>query len=376
MLTPEDIKRYDRHVLLPEIGFEGQEKLKQAKVLVIGAGGLGCPALLYLVAAGVGTIGIIDFDRVDVSNLQRQVLYTHDDIGLLKADVAAKRLSLLNPLIHIKSYCTALDQTLAVQLFPEYDLILDGTDNFTTRYLVNDACVLMNKPLIYGAIHKYEGQVSVFNVQHIEPGPTYRCLFPQPPQAGSVLNCSENGVLGVLPGIIGTLQATEAIKFITGIGHILSGRLLLINALDMQFSSIQVVRTNSWIDITPKTVDEFLKTDYAYFCGETPQVGVVKTMSAEELKALLEQKHDVQLIDVREIKESPEMNILNDLKIPLSEILDQAGSIPKHKPVIVFCRSGQRSKKAIEILEEKYGFTNLYNLEGGVIAWINKLKSI
>ncbi len=372
MLNKEEIARYSRHLLLPEIGIAGQEKFKNAKVLVIGAGGLGCPALLYLTAMGVGEIGIIDFDKVEESNLQRQILYAAEDIGKLKADAAVSKLSKQNPFVKFNSYPVRIDNQNAMALFSEYDIIIDGTDNFATRYLVNDVCVLMNKPLIYGSIHKFEGQVSVLNYTDNsgQSGPTYRCLFPTPPISGSVLNCSEMGVLGVLPGIIGTLQATEAIKIIAGIGEPLSGKLLLFDALTMSFQIIEIARNNEWINVAPKNREELLKTDYEYFCGNKNMESSLKSISVNELKLIFENNVKIQLLDVREPFEEPKINELIDLQIPLAELQNQSHLISKNKKVIVFCKSGSRSKRAIEMLEKDFGFTNLHTLEGGVMAWL------
>lgn len=372
MLNKEEIARYSRHLLLPEIGITGQEKIKAARVLVIGAGGLGCPALLYLTAMGVGEIGIVDFDKVEESNLQRQILFSVEDIGKLKAEAAASKLSKQNPFVKITSYPFRVDNQNALDLFSAYDLIIDGTDNFASRYLVNDACVLLNKPLVYGSIHKFEGQVSVLNYtdRSGETGPTYRCIFPTPPKSGSVPNCSEIGVLGILPGIIGTLQATEAIKLITGIGEPLSGKLLLFNALSMNFPIIQITRTNDWINVAPKNKEEFVKTDYDYFCADKTAESFINSISVNELKHIIESHSEVTLLDVREPLEQPQLKELIDLQIPLGNISANTNLISKDKKVIVFCKSGSRSKRAIEILEKDFGYTNLYNLEGGIMEWL------
>lgn len=372
MLSKEETARYSRHLILPGFGLQSQEKLKCAKVLVIGAGGLGCPVLLYLTAAGAGEIGIIDFDKVDESNLQRQILFSIEDIGKLKTETAAARLSKQNPFIKINTYPFRLENKNALDILSGYDVIIDGTDNFATRYLVNDACVLLNKPLVYGAIYKYEGQVSVFNYNDNsgKPGPTYRCLFPAPPASGSVPNCSEIGVLGVLPGIIGTLQATEAIKIITGIGEPLSGKLLLFDALTMNSVIVETERNDAWINSTPKNKEEFLKTDYEFFCGNKHTGNSIKTITVSELQKIIGNKNNVQLLDVREPGEQPVIAELTDLQIPLGEISGHADMISKDKKVIVFCRSGVRSKRAIELLEKDFGFTNLYNMDGGVMEWI------
>ena len=375
MLTKEELVRYSRHYLLPEIGIAGQEKIKRAKILMIGAGGLGCPALVYLTAMGIGEIGIVDFDKVEESNLQRQILYSVEDIGKLKTEAAVSKLSKQNPFVRFNPYSVSIDNQNALELISGYDIIIDGTDNFATRYLVNDACVLMNKPLVYGSIYKFEGQVSVLNYTDGvgKSGPTYRCLFPAPPPSGSVPNCSEIGVLGVLPGIIGTLQATEAIKIITGIGAPLSGKLLLFDALAMNFQMIEIARNDEWINSVPKNKQEFLKTDYEYFCGNKNSEPSVKSISVNELQLIFENKSEVQLLDVREPYEQPQIDELVDLQIPLGNLTNQSHLISKNKKVIVFCKSGVRSKRAIELLEKEFGFSNLYNLVGGVMAWNNTI---
>ena len=371
MLSKEETARYNRHLILPGFGISGQEKLKSAKVLVIGAGGLGSPVLLYLTSAGVGEIGIIDFDVVDESNLQRQIVFSQNDVGKPKAEVAAAKLAQQNPHVKFNVYPMRLQNKNALEIISHYDVVVDGSDNFATRYLVNDACVLLNKPLVYGAVYKFEGQVSVFNYN--TAGPTYRCLFPIPPAAGSVANCSEIGVLGILPGIVGTLQATEAIKIITGIGEVLSGKILLIDALRMNFSFIELNRNeNVWKEMIPATPAEFLKTDYDYFCGSKTEVPEVKKITVAELLKINEDNNDLQFLDVREPGEVPQVDELKELRIPLANIQKRANEISRTKKVIVICKSGIRSRNAIEQLEKEFGFTNLYNLEGGVMEWINQ----
>ena len=371
MLNKEEISRYSRHLLLPELGTTGQVKLKSAKVLVIGAGGLGCPVLLYLTAAGVGEIGIIDFDKVDESNLQRQVLYTVEDVGKLKVEVAAAKLFRQNSFVKFTTYNCKLDNQNALEIIQNFDIVIDGTDNFSTRYLVNDACIILNKPLIYGSIYRFEGQVSFLNCTDKEgtQGPSYRCLFPQPPAPESSFNCSEIGVIGVLPGIVGTLQANEAIKYITGIGKVLSGKLLLINALTMDFSTIEVVRNNETIKSAPANAKEFKKMSYDFFCGVS-QNKSIKGITVRELVGLLDKREKLQIIDVREPGEQPALDELIDLKTALGDILDQADRISQSKQVIILCQSGKRSRRAIELLQNKFHLTNLYNLEEGVIGWL------
>ncbi len=372
MLTDKEITRYSRHLLLSEIGKEGQEKLKHSSVLVIGAGGLGCPVLMYLVAAGVGRIGIVDFDMVDESNLQRQILFDVNDIGKPKAQVSKNKLSQQNPHIDIRAHVLKLSTANALELFSEYDIIVDGTDNFSTRYLVNDACVLTGRTLVSGSIFKFQGQLSVFNLKNEKGflGPTYRCLFPDPPAPGSAPSCSEIGVLGVLPGIIGTLMANEVIKTIVKKGEVLSGKVLLIDTLSMNFNLVEIERNPEVLKLIPSGPEAFKKTDYDLFCGISKSSKPVKEISADELSVLLSQKSTVQLLDVREPMEQPQIPELNGLKIPLSELGSRTDLISAEKKVIVFCKSGARSRKAIELLSEKYGFDNLYNLKGGVMEWV------
>mgnify|MGYP000303659124 CR=1 FL=1 len=352
-LSQEENKQYNRHLILKDIGEDGQLKLKQAKVLVIGAGGLGCPILQYLTAAGVGKIGIIDHDTIDQSNLQRQILYSHDAIGQFKAEVAAQRLSGLNPFVNFEVYLQKLTSEVAIELFSKYDIVVDGSDNFPTRYLVNDAAVLTNKPVVFGSIYKFEGQVSVFNYNN---GPTYRCLYPNAPKPNEVPNCSEIGVLGVLPGIIGSLQANEVIKLICGIGDVLSGKLLTYNALSMQ-QLILSFQKNESIQVTE------LDADYDFLCG-LPKFNLEITKN--ELESNLEHYN---LLDVREEHEYAMYNIAGTL-IPLGTLPDSIGQIEQYKDteVVVHCRSGMRSASAKQFLVQS-GFKNVRNLIGGVLAW-------
>ncbi|MBI2269571.1 MAG: molybdopterin-synthase adenylyltransferase MoeB [Bacteroidetes bacterium] len=350
MFSTAELNRYNRHIILPEIGIEGQKKLKQAKVLVIGAGGLGCPVLQYLAAAGVGHIGIIDDDRVDESNLQRQILYSTGDIGKCKAEVAKEKLSAQNPFVHLISHISYLISDNAISIIKDYNLVVDCSDNFPTRYLVNDACVLLNKPLVFGSIFKFEGQVSVFNYKG---GPTYRCLYPAPPPANEVPNCSEIGVIGVLPGIIGTLQANEVIKIITGIGEVLSGKLLTLDTLSMNFETFS-------FDLVPENKNISSLADYQQLCGIP-----VKEISGEELKRKIKLKEEFQLIDVRESAEYNLKNIGGEL-IPLNELMNYIDKIKKNIPVIIHCQSGTRSRKAVELLNSK-GFGNVYSLKRGLV---------
>lgn len=364
----EELERYSRHLILPEFNIEGQRKLKNAKVLIIGAGGLGCPMLLYLTAAGVGTIGIVDFDVVDKSNLQRQVLFTVDDIGKSKASTAANRLSKLNPEINLNIFDKKLTSENALEIIKEYDLVADGTDNFPTRYLVNDACVLLKKPNVHGAIFRFEGQVSVFNYQYSDgsSGPQYRDIFPSPPPPGLAPNCAEGGVLGVLPGIIGSIQANEIIKVLAGIGDPLVGKLFILDTLTFETRTLKIRKNPNLPTITALI-------DYEEFCGvsETNNKEVPE-MTVEKLKEMIDSgESDYQLIDVREPYEY-EIGNLGGLLIPLGDIENRLDEISSSGKTIFHCRSGVRSQKAIVKLQ-KLGFKNLYNLKGGVLEWANKI---
>jgi sulfur-carrier protein adenylyltransferase/sulfurtransferase len=369
-LSPREMARYARHIAIPEFNVEGQKKLKAAKVLVIGSGGLGSPLLLYLAAAGVGHLGIVDFDVVDDSNLQRQVLFTVDDIGESKAETAKERLLKLNPYIEITVYDTAFTTENALEIIKDYDVVADGTDNFPTRYLVNDACVLADKVNVYASIFRFEGQVSVFNYPQEDGtrGPNYRDLFPEPPPPGLVPNCAEGGVLGVLPGIIGSLQASEVLKVITGIGETLSGRLFLFDAADFMTRTLKVAKN-------PNTKISGL-INYEQFCGVLPKDSdnPLKEITVQELKALVDGNVDYQLIDVREPFEY-EIGNLNGELIPLSQIGTVANKISRDKKVIIHCRSGVRSANAIRELELLYDFDNLYNLKGGILAFSKEIDS-
>lgn len=357
MLSQEEKIRYNRHIILDQIGMEGQLSMRAAKVLVIGAGGLGCPVLQYLTAAGVGTIGIVDFDKIDHSNLQRQILFDTTDVGQAKAAVAARKLALQNPHISIVPHEVKLSSANALELIEQYDIVVDGTDNFPTRYLVNDACVLAQKPLVFGSIFKFEGQVSVFN---FEDGPTYRCLFPNPPQPGEVPNCAQIGVIGVLPGLIGTIQANEVIKIITGVGEVLSGKLLVMDALTMRTNLLKFKKTPH------ADVNELI--DYEDFCGLNEiQDQAMETMNVKQLQERMQQEK-VTLIDVREPFEH-EICHLDAQLIPMNTVPEHVAKIPRDHPVVVYCHHGMRSANVINYLENEYGFNNLINLEGGIHAW-------
>jgi adenylyltransferase/sulfurtransferase len=376
-LTPSDFQRYSRHLVLPDFGIEGQMKLKSSSVLVVGTGGLGAPLLQYLVAAGVGRIGLIDFDTIDQSNLQRQVLFTTADIGKRKTTVAAQRLKAQNPLIEIVPYHLMLNSENALDIIKDYDVVADGTDNFPTRYLVNDACVLLDKVNVYASIFRFEGQVSVFNYlgEDGNRGPNYRDIFPEPPPPGMVPSCAEGGVLGVLPGIIGSLQANEVIKVVTGVGQPLSGRLFLFDAatFDTRVLNIQKSDTNPLTGLNPTQKGLI---DYDAFCGltgsEPAHEYTLQEITVKELKAWRDQEKDHQLIDVRKDFEIAISNIGAE-HILQEEVEQNIDRIRKDIPVVVHCRSGKRSGDVIEILEKKYGFQNLYNLVGGVLAWSEEI---
>ena len=351
-LSKPEQERYQRHIILPGFGSEAQEKLKASSILVIGAGGLGCPALLYLVSSGFGRISILDNDIVSESNLHRQVLYSSSDVGQSKSMVAKVKLTVINPFVQIEAFQTKIDSTNALKIISGFDIVMDGSDNFSTRYLVSDACVILNKPLVSGSIFTFEGQVSVFNYQN---GPTYRCLFSQPPSALEMPNCSEIGVLGVLPGVVGTIMATEAIKVATNIGEVLSGKLLVYNALNMDFHKLA-------FELVPE--NRLIKTlsDLSFECA------VINEISAGELKKMIDEKENFQLIDVREKEEFDAFNIGGE-NYPLSQIGSFTSRISKSEKTIVHCKSGGRSKKAIEILERDFGFNNLINLKNGLSEW-------
>jgi sulfur-carrier protein adenylyltransferase/sulfurtransferase len=372
--SKEEYARYDRHIIIPDFGLEAQKKLKAAKVLIVGSGGLGSPALLYLAAAGVGTIGIVDFDIVDDSNLQRQVLFGVDAIGKPKAEEAKRRLQALNPHIQINVHNTQITSKNALDIIRDYDVVADGTDNFPTRYLVNDACVLLGKPNVYASIFQFEGQVSVFNYKNAqgELGPNYRDLYPTPPPPGLVPSCAEGGVLGVLPGIIGSLQALEVIKVVTGVGETLSGRFYIFDALNFESRTFRIKRRpDNPVNGESPTIKELI--DYEQFCGMKAVEKPIKEITPQELKQWKEGNEDVQVIDVREPHEYNIVNIGAEL-IPLSTVSANANKIDKAKKVVVHCKMGGRSAKAIRELEEKFGFQNLYNLKGGILGYIDEVE--
>ena len=367
-LTNEEILRYSRHLIMPEVGMDGQLKLKSAKVLLIGTGGLGAPLGLYLTAAGVGHIGLVDFDVVDFTNLQRQVTFGTSDVGKPKTAAAQARLTNLNPDVKITTYETRLTSENALELFKDYDIIVDGTDNFPTRYLVNDACVLLGKPNVYGSIFRFEGQVTVFGMPD---GPCYRCLYPEPPPPGLVPSCAEGGVLGVLPGIIGSLQAMETIKLLLGSGDSLAGRLLLFDALAMKFRELKLRKNNTCpMCSAHRTIHKLI--DYEEFCGirgeEEPESDLsVPEITPRDLKQRLDQGDELFILDVREPHEYQICNLKGHL-IPLGELPRRVHELDSSQEIIAHCRSGKRSAEAVDFLR-KAGFRKISNLRGGILAW-------
>ncbi len=376
-LSPDEIKRYSRHLIMPEMGMDGQRKLKASSVLCIGAGGLGSPAAMYLAAAGLGRIGIVDFDVVDTSNLQRQLLHGTSDVGRTKLASARDRIHDLNPHVQVDTYETALSSENALELFAPYDVILDGTDNFPTRYLVNDACVISGKPNAYGSIFRFEGQASVFSTKN---GPCYRCLYPEPPPPGLVPSCAEGGVLGVLPGIIGVIQATEAIKVMLGIGEPLIGRFLIYDALKMRFRELKLRKDPECpVCGTNPTVTELI--DYEQFCGMRPEPSPAQASGAVvsnweitpvELKQKLDAGETPFILDVREPNEYQINKIPGSTLIPLGELPRRYQELPRDRDIVAQCKMGGRSAKAMEFLQS-VGFTRVKNLRGGILEWIDKV---
>jgi molybdopterin/thiamine biosynthesis adenylyltransferase/rhodanese-related sulfurtransferase len=373
-LSNEEILRYSRHLIMPEVGMEGQLKLKQAKVLCVGTGGLGAPLGLYLAAAGVGRLGLIDFDVVDFTNLQRQVIFGTSDVGKPKIEAAASRLRNMNPTIQIDTYETQLTSENALDILRPYDIIVDGTDNFPTRYLINDACVLLGKPNVYGSIFRFEGQATIFGYPG---GPCYRCLYSEPPPPGLVPSCAEGGVLGVLPGIVGSIQAMETIKLILGKGETLVGRLLQFDALAMRFREFKLRKDPACpICGEHRTIHKLI--DYAEFCGirgeEAPApAATVPEITPRELKARLDRGDDLYILDVREPHEYQICNIGGHL-IPLGEILKRVHELDSSREIVAHCRSGKRSAEAAEFLR-KAGFRKIWNLKGGILAWSDEVDS-
>ena len=373
-LTTDDLSRYSRHLILPEVGMEGQQKLKAARVLCVGTGGLGSPLALYLAAAGIGTLGLVDFDVVDASNLQRQIIHSTKDIGRKKLDSAEDKLLALNPALNVVKHDTMLSSANALEIIREYDIVADGTDNFPTRYLVNDACVILGKPNAYGSIFRFEGQASVFAT---EDGPCYRCLYPEPPPPGLVPSCAEGGVLGILPGLVGVIQATEVIKLILGKGSPLIGRLLLVDALSMRFRELKL-RKNPECPVCGDnpTVTELI--DYEHFCGIVPETKEDKSMkngipqlSVKELKQRIDAGEDVFILDVREPYEYQIAQIGGKL-IPQNDVPQRLADIPRDREIVVQCRSGAHSQRIAEFLKQS-GYPKVVNLAGGILAWADEI---
>ena len=370
-LTVDEVRRYSRHLIIPDVGMTGQKRLKNAKVLCVGAGGLGSPALLYLAAAGVGTLGIVDFDVVNESNLQRQVIHGQSDIGRSKAESARDSIREINPYVNVIVHYERLDSDNAMQIFADYDLIVDGTDNFATRYLVNDACVLLGKPYVWGSIYRFDGQASVFWAEY---GPCYRCLYPEPPPPGMVPSCAEGGVLGVLCASIGSIQVNEAIKVITGIGEPLAGRLMIYDALEMTYRSVKV-RKDPECPVCGKnpTVTELI--DYEEFCGavseEAQEAAAGSTITARQLKDMQDAGENIFLVDVREPNEYEIVSIPGSVLIPKGEFLSGAAleRLPQDKRVVLHCKSGARSAECLAIVKNA-GFSDAVHVGGGVLSWV------
>jgi sulfur-carrier protein adenylyltransferase/sulfurtransferase len=371
-LSKDEVLRYSRHLIMPEVGMEGQLKLKQAKVLLVGAGGLGSPLALYLAAAGVGKLGVVDFDVVDFTNLQRQVLHGTSDVGRSKLDSAADTLREINPYVEVVPHEVRLTSENALQLIADYDIVADGTDNFATRYLVNDACVLSGKPNVYGSIFRFEGQASVFAMRE---GPCYRCLYPEPPPPGLVPSCAEGGVLGVLPGIVGSIQALETIKLIIGKGEPLIGRLLLFDALRLRFRELKLRKNPECPACGERpTIDHLI--DYEEFCGvrgqESEPMASVPEITPVQLKQMMDERLDFRLVDVREPHEFDICRIPGSVLIPLGDVPARMNELDSAQEIVVHCRSGMRSARAVELLQ-KAGFRRIHNLKGGILAWSDQV---
>jgi molybdopterin/thiamine biosynthesis adenylyltransferase/rhodanese-related sulfurtransferase len=369
-LCQDEILRYSRHLILPEVGIEGQQKLKDARVLCVGAGGLGSPLALYLAAAGVGTLGLVDFDVVDVTNLQRQILHSTADVGRSKLSSAVEKVRGINPFINVRTFETRLTSANALDIFRDFDVIADGTDNFPTRYLVNDACVLTGKPNVYASIFRFEGQASVFGMEN---GPCYRCMYPEPPPPGMVPSCAEGGVLGILPGLLGVIQATEVIKLILGIGDLLVGRFLLVDALNMQFRELRV-RKDPDCPVCGERPSVHRLIDYEQFCGQPVQSETASSdwdIEPEVLKRRLDAGEKIYILDVREWHEYKICNIGGHL-IPLPQLANRIQELDPAHEIVVHCKSGGRSLQALAILQSA-GFRNVKNLRGGIIAWAERV---
>jgi len=371
-LSVDEIRRYSRHLIIPDVAMDGQKRLKNAKVLAVGAGGLGSPTLMYLAAAGVGTLGIAEFDVVDESNLQRQVIHGQSDVGRSKAESARDSIREINPLIEVRLHEQRLDSSNVMEIFADYDLIVDGTDNFATRYLVNDACVLLGKPYVWGSIYRFDGQASVF---WAENGPCYRCLYPEPPPPGMVPSCAEGGVLGVLCASIGSIQTTEAIKLLTGIGEPLVGRLMIYDALEMTYRTLQI-RKDPECPLCGKnpTITELI--DYEAFCGtvseEAVEAAAGSTITAQELKTMKDRGDDFLLVDVREPAEYEIVSIPGSVLIPKGDVPARLSELPQDKPVILYCKSGVRSAESLAVLKGA-GFSSAKHVQGGVLAWAHQI---
>ncbi|GAA4090013.1 adenylyltransferase/sulfurtransferase MoeZ [Actinomadura miaoliensis] len=374
-LTRDEVNRYSRHLIIPDVGMAGQKRLKNAKVLCVGAGGLGSPALMYLAAAGVGTLGIIDFDVVDESNLQRQVIHRQSSLGQPKAESAAATVREINPLIDVVVHNTALDRDNIMDIFAQYDLILDGTDNFATRYMVNDAAVLLGKPYVWGSIYRFDGQAAVFWAEH---GPCYRCLYPEPPPPGMVPSCAEGGVLGVLCASIGSIQVNEAIKLIAGIGEPLVGRLMIYDALEMTYRSVKVRKDPECTLCGKNPTQTELLEDYEAFCGavsdEAAEAAKDSTISVHELKAMQDRGDDIFLVDVREPNEFEIASIPGATLIPKGEFLNGNAleRLPQDKKIVLHCKSGVRSAEALAVVKNA-GFADAVHVGGGIVAWVNQI---
>jgi len=374
-LSVDEVRRYSRHLIIPEVGMSGQKRLKAAKVLCVGAGGLGSPALMYLAAAGVGTLGIVEFDTVDESNLQRQIIHGQSDIGRSKAQSARESVNEINPNTEVIIHETRLDVSNVMEIFAQYDLIVDGTDNFATRYLVNDACVLLDKPYVWGSIYRFDGQASVFWSEH---GPCYRCLYPEPPPPGMVPSCAEGGVLGVLCGSIGAIQVTEAIKLLTGIGDPLVGRLMVYDALEMTYRTIKIRKDPDCPLCGPKATQFGLLEDYEAFCGTISQQAMTaaqeSTISVRTLKSMMDAKANFVLVDVREPNEFEIVRIPGSILIPKQQILDGSAlaSLPQTKQIVLHCKSGARSAECLAVIKAA-GFADAVHVGGGVLAWAREI---
>jgi molybdopterin/thiamine biosynthesis adenylyltransferase/rhodanese-related sulfurtransferase len=374
-LTRDEVNRYSRHLIIPDVGMSGQKRLKNAKVLVVGAGGLGSPALLYLAAAGVGTLGVIDFDVVDESNLQRQIIHRQSSLGRPKVESAAETVREINPLIDVVVHDTALDRDNIMDIFSQYDLIVDGTDNFATRYMVNDAAVLLGKPYVWGSIYRFDGQASVFWAEH---GPCYRCLYPEPPPPGMVPSCAEGGVLGVLCASIGSIQVNEAIKLLTGIGEPLVGRLMIYDALEMTYRSVKVRKDPECPLCGKNPTQTELLEDYEAFCGavseEATEAAKDSTITVQDLKGMQDRGDDIFLVDVREPNEYEIVSIPGATLIPKGEFLNGSAleRLPQDKKIVLHCKSGARSAEALAVVKNA-GFGDAVHVGGGILAWVNQI---